>query len=62
MLKPERQADIPELTKLVAKSAFSNGNVVMTMRDELGILFEDEMFVDLYPGLGQPAENRRGWR
>ncbi len=57
MLKPEQHTDIPELTKLVAASAFPNGSVVMTMRDELGVLFEDEAFAELYPGLGQPAES-----
>jgi len=57
MLKPEHQTEIPELTKLVAKSAFPNGSVVITMRDELGVIFEDEAFADLYLGLGQPAES-----
>ena len=29
----------------------------MVMRDELGPIFEDEEFADLYPNLGQPAES-----
>ena len=55
MLKPERNQEIPELTQFVAKSALSNGNIFMTLRDELGPIFEDEEFSDLYPTIGQPA-------
>ena len=40
MLRPENDRDIPELTKLVAKNAFPQGSVVMTMRDELGPISE----------------------
>ena len=57
MLRPEEDHKIPELTKLVARNAFPDGSVVMTMRDELGIVFEDEEFAHLYPRLGQPAES-----
>lgn len=55
MLKPTDNHTIPELTRIVAKNAFPNGSIVMTMRDELGVVFTDEMFADLYPALGQPA-------
>lgn len=57
MLKPDNDRDIPELTILVAKNAFPNGSVAMTMRDELGPVFDDEEFAHLYPRLGQPAES-----
>ena len=57
MLKPEQHTAIPDLTKLVAESSFPNGSVVMRMRDELGMIFADEAFIELYPGLGQPAES-----
>jgi transposase len=57
MLKTENDRDIPELTKLVARNAFPHGGMVMTMRDELGPIFEDEEFAHLYPRLGQPAES-----
>jgi transposase len=57
MLRSERSSDIPDLTKLVAQAAFPKGSVVMTMRDELGPIFEDEEFADLSPNLGQPAES-----
>jgi len=55
MLKPKKNENIPEMTKIVAQAAFPKGNIFLTMRDELGPIFEDEAFVDLYPALGQPA-------
>lgn len=57
MLKSEKNTDIPELTRLVAQTAFPKGSVIMTMRDELGPIFEDGHFAELYPTLGQPAES-----
>jgi transposase len=55
-LQPEHNFAIPERTAQVAQAAFPQGNVYMQMRDELGPLFKDEHFVDLYPRRGQPAE------
>lgn len=57
MLKPNRQEAIPEETIKVAKAAFPNGNMYLSLRDTLGTIYEDEMFQDLYPRLGQPAES-----
>lgn len=57
MLKPEKKVAIPEMTQIVVKTAFPKGNIFIKMRDELGPIFEDEAFADLYPGLGQPAES-----
>jgi transposase len=57
MLKPEENTHIPEMTKIVAQAAFPNGNIFLTMRDELGSIFEDEAFRELYPALGQPSES-----
>jgi transposase len=57
MLRPVPNQDIPEGTRKVAKAAFPKGSLFMTIRDELGSIFEDEAFVELYPGLGQPAES-----
>lgn len=55
MLIPSRNFDIPELTVEVARAAFPKGNPYMTMRDELGTVFTDEQFGDLFSSLGQPA-------
>lgn len=60
MLKPEDGLPIPEQTKEVAKAAFPKGNLYMRMREEIGSVFEDEEFADLYPEKGQPTENP--WR
>jgi len=57
MLKPNRQAEIPEETIKVAKAAFPMGNMYLSLRDTLGLIYEDEAFQDLYPRLGQPAES-----
>ena len=54
-LKPETSQPIPEMTVQVVRAAFPKGNVYMTMRDELGVIYEDEQFAELYPQVGQPA-------
>ena len=57
MLQPDHATRIPELTLFVAKAAFPNGSLPITLRDELGTIFDDADFVHLYPALGQPAES-----
>ena len=41
-LKPQQIAPVPEETAQVAKAAFPKGNLCLTLRDELGVLFSDE--------------------
>jgi transposase len=57
MLKPQNDHQIPQETVKVAKAAFPNGNIYLTLRDTLGPIFEDQAFADLYPSFGQPAES-----
>ncbi len=57
MLQPQDTMQIPWLTQQVAKTAFPNGSLAMTLREELGPIFEDTDFADLYPAIGQPAES-----
>ena len=59
-LPPQMIGPVPEETAQVARAAFPKGNKYMQMRDELGSLYTDDMFVDLYPEDGQPAV--RPWR
>lgn len=59
-LHPRYITDTPEETVKVAKAAFRKGNRYMQMRDELGTLFDDEQFADLFPNVGQLAESP--WR
>jgi transposase len=54
-LHPRYIPDVPEETVQVAKAAFRKGNRYMQMRDELGTLFTDEQFEDLFPNVGQVA-------
>ena len=49
--------DIPEETARVARDAFPKGNTYMTMRDELGPLFNDGDFVALFSPQGQAGES-----
>jgi transposase len=55
MLKPSRIEPVPEGTARVAKAAFRKGNPLLSLRDELGAVFADADFADLFPGLGQPG-------
>ncbi|MBL8157396.1 MAG: transposase, partial [Anaerolineae bacterium] len=55
-LRVQNIPDIPEQTRAVAEMAFRKGNRYMQMRDQLGTVFADEQFVDLFPNVGQRAE------
>ncbi len=44
---------VPEETSEVARAAFPKGHPYMQMRDELGSLYTNDMFADLYPKDGQ---------
>jgi len=55
-LHPQEIPPIPEETMRVARAAFPRGNVYMRMRDELGTIYNDPVFVSLFPARGQPAE------
>ena len=54
-LKPSLMQAVPEMTVQVAHAAFPKGSPYLTLRDELGPIFVDEDFLDLYPEDGQPA-------
>ncbi len=54
-LKPGPIRPVPEETNRVAGAAFPKGNLYMTLRDELGPIFDDEDFVGLFPKDGQPG-------
>jgi len=54
-LKPEPIGSVPEETARVSRAAFPKGNTYTRMRDELGVLWEDEDFAGLFPTRGQPA-------
>jgi transposase len=54
-LKPTLIQPVPEETARVAKAAFRKGNPLLSLRDELGAIFADADFADLFPRLGQPG-------
>jgi transposase len=59
-LQPQEIAPVPEDTRRVAWAAFPKGNIYLRMRDEIGPIFDDLMFAQLFPARGQPAESP--WR
>lgn len=54
-LKPSLIESIPSETIRIARAAFPKGNLYISMRDELVVLFEDNDFAELFPRRGQPA-------
>jgi transposase len=59
-LHPQEIPPVPEETRRVAQGAFPRGNVYMRMRDELGSIYDDQLFAPLFPPRGQPAASP--WR
>ena len=54
-LSPSVIQPVPDQTVLVARAAFPKGNLYLSMRDELGTLFDDRDFAELFSRLGFPA-------
>ncbi len=54
-LKAAPIAPIPDPTIRVAHAAFPKGNPYLTLRAELGPIFQDDDFADLYAHEGQPG-------
>jgi transposase len=54
-LRPDPIKPVPEETARIARAAFRKGNPLLGLRDELGAIFADADFADLFPKLGQPA-------
>ena len=54
-LKVQALGPIPQATVAVARAAFPKGNTYLMLRDQLGTLFSDAEFADLFPSRGQPA-------
>ena len=54
-MHPSPIEPVPEETARVARAAFRKGNLLMRIRDEIGILYDDQMFASLY-------DARASWR
>jgi transposase len=59
-LHPEALPPVPESTAALAHKVFRKGNRYMTIRDELGVFYNDQDFAALYPTRGQAGETP--WR
>src|SRR5918998_2080404 len=54
-MHPSPIEPVPEETARVARAAFRKGNLLMRIRDEIGVLYDDQMFASLYDARGQLA-------
>ena len=55
-MHPRAIGPIPEETARVARAAFPRGNPYLTLRDQLGSLYDDQDFAVLFSKRGRPAE------
>jgi hypothetical protein len=51
-LQPTPIEPIPEETARVAQAAFASGNPYLTLRDQLGTIYQDDDFTALFPACG----------
>jgi transposase len=56
IVAPEAVAPVPEETARIAHAVFPQSNSYLRLRDELGVIYEDGSFAELFPRRGQPAE------
>ena len=54
-LHPQPDSAIPDETRRVAHAAFPKGTLCLRIAEELGPLFRDDQFAELFPTRGQPA-------
>lgn len=54
-LQNQPVADVPQQTERIARAAFPKGNLYLQMSDQLGILYENKPFAELFPRTGQPG-------
>jgi transposase len=55
-LRPEPLPAIPAATVAAVRAAFPKGNLYFDLRAEVGTLYADQLFTDLYPPEGRPVE------
>jgi transposase len=54
-IKTNEVKEIPEQTKKVAKAVFKKGNIYLKVIEELGMIFSDEEFSEMFSNTGRPA-------
>ena len=55
-LPPPGPSSIPEETARLARTICPQGTLYMQIRDQLGVIYENQSFADLFSTRGQPAE------
>lgn len=60
-MKPLVSGEVPAETVRVARAAFPKGSLAIRVRDELGVMFTDEQFADLFPHRASLLGRRVGW-
>jgi transposase len=60
MLRNTTVGPVSPETVRIARTALRVGNPYVQLRDQLGSVFDDEIFADLFPERGQPAA--KPWR
>jgi transposase len=56
-LQPVSIYVVPEQTAHVARAAFPQSSLYMRLYDQLGTIFQDQDFADLFPESGQPGQS-----
>jgi transposase len=56
-LQPEVEYTVPEQTARIARAAFPKSTLCMKIYDQLGTIFRDQDFADIFPHRGQPAQS-----
>jgi len=54
-VRPSKLEDVPEQTAKVAKAAFPKANFCLKLRDELGTLYQNTDFSQLFSREGPPG-------
>jgi transposase len=54
-LRPQTLPPVPEATAAAVHAAFPKGNLYVDLRAEFGTLYDDQLFVALYPPEGRPV-------
>lgn len=52
---------VPEATAEVVHACFPQGNEYLTLRDELGVLYQDREFAEWFAVVGHPALALGNW-
>jgi len=56
MLRGRTVWEVPAETARIAKASLPKGNRYLLLQDQVGVIYRDEQFADLFVWRGQPAE------